>query len=364
MLAAVAIGGLVAWSIASSQRSSPDNAVPPTTATETTTSSSAPTSITTPTSSTVAEASTTQPAPSELRLRGGLFDATNVWLASGDPLTFLDIGTGAVVATELKGWIPLMQVGDRLALFHALDGSMGTIDLSADPIAESLVVLRPPGVSLFRPEPVLRDGTVVVLGSRQPDDIIEFTFDVATSSLINEEASDLGIPWFDRVEITGEFQTPVAGGVYQLVDGSYRQVGPGAVVAQGEGLLLVQECDTELRCELEWRDAATQRVRSLPIPEPISDGRVLLGGDLLAYRSTDLWSESLWDLSNDSLLVASADYLTITVEADQRFVAYADDGMPYVFDRVTGVRSGVEGGEPRLPDRFNRRPLLVSMPDR
>lgn len=75
--------------------------------------------------------------------------------------------------------------------------------------------------------------------------------DLASGDIVRTSEPDHS-SWF---EVSPDFRTPVAGGVYALQDDdSYRLVLDGRVLAEAPGRILVNRCDEALNCRNQWID--------------------------------------------------------------------------------------------------------------
>ncbi len=301
---------------------------------------------------------------STIGIADGPIDSSNVVLATGNPLTFLDVSTGDTVPTTLLAFWPVMQHDDKLVVYSTRNGRLATVELG-EPFG-FVTPLNNDGAFLFRAEPGREPGTVVALSIDDNDVMTAHTFDIATGAELSQEVSDSTFPLEDRIALGGEFQTPRTGGVFRFEGSASMRVGDGALVAQGDGFLLVERCDDALVCDLFWHDSTTFDVLDLPIPDGISDGRVIGDGQYLVFRSDDSSRESLFDLERGGVLVEDVDYQSVSLGPDGRLATFSVGGSPFIIELDTLVRHDVDGIN--LPEdewlvRFHR-PLLIDMPNR
>lgn len=297
----------------------------------------------------LAEGSAAEPLSAVLV--GGPIGETGVSLVGGNPLSFLDLDTGDVIDTNLRNYRPLAVVDNRLiAVAPLADNHLVAIDLSD--LAAEPEPFESTNSYLFAFATGDDPSTVVAIGdvvgsSPWP---VRFVYDSRTGELIDQQSVDAEVDLYSAFWYsTGEFTTPRAGGVYRTDGDSFQLVGPGRVVAQGSGVLLVEECDAELSCSLRWRDSETYGEIDLPIPDDILSGEVLAGGRLLRYETGIDWRTSLFDLENGMFVaedLSGDGAIVVSVSDDDRLVTYGREGSHYVFDIATGIEYRVtfEGG--------------------
>lgn len=207
-------------------------------------------------------------------------------------------------STGLLGFSPLNDLGD----VQPLDGLTSSSSVAAGMGSNTLTWIE-------------ADSATTVTVKEMSLDVDRITAETTIEGWLGSMQLDSGV----------EFISPAAGGVYRRSLTGYELVlADGAVVAHGQGLLLVIHCDERLRCEHAWYDTTNLQAQDLATPnedQSLTGGRVLGSGwisvasrrggsgtsDLLAIRTgvlvpdvAHLWSEHPVDVSSDDSVAVGA----------------------------------------------------------
>jgi hypothetical protein len=268
-------------------------------------------------------------------------------------LLVVDLDTGEVTSLGRIRGAPIGQVGTKLVL-SGDNGRPSLFDLD-DPEAEP-IRLVPPGswgevvrvtddlVWMFRE----RDGGTALVASdaagREVDEV--------------EGAGD----WLDLSRFFGSIGRPPdlishpTGGLYRRQGGGYRRVASGRVLAVGDRLAVVEDCDEAMSCRGLWYDTETSELVGFPSPPPASTSGLfqLLGGDrwLLHadWRSgtTDLievaTGRTVRELAPGAVLGPIGPLVTLS--GDGRWLLTREDGGPIVVDLDSGTGWPIEVDRP------------------
>ncbi len=284
-------------------------------------------------------------ADASIFLDNGPLNATGLTLVIGDPIKFLDLDTGEVTETTHRNVVPIAVIGERLIVNSVSSGNnLRAIDLN-DLEAEAVDFESPNGL-LFAFTVGDDPNTIVAIGDNFNGGplLSRYVYDGETGTITDEQLVSIDVGFFGGWIGVGDFTTPRAGGVYRSDGDRYQLVGPGRVVAQGDGLVLVEECDTALQCVFGWRDAGTYEPRDLPVPAGISDGRVFADGRLLVFRSMTSWQGSILDLETGELIATDLDEVSswlTTASPDNEMLAYGRNGSVFLLELDTGIEHRV-----------------------
>lgn len=137
-----------------------------------------------------------------------------------------------------------------------------------------------------------------------------------------------------------------AGGLYRRSDDGYELVAEGQVLAAGERIAVVRQCDDGLDCDLRWYDIRSSGVIGFPAPPP-ADGQgfyQLLGGDRwlahIDWRNGEgvlievATARVARELTLDSFFGFGPS--TLAVSSDGRWMTEVVDGMLVVIDLDSG----------------------------
>lgn len=276
---------------------------------------------------------------------GGPLGDSGLTLVAGKPIRFLDLDTGEVTETTHRNLIPIAVIGDRLVVNSESSGNnlkaLDLNDLEADPED-----FESPNGYLFAFSVGQDPNTIVAIADNYSSgpSLSRYVYDAATGTIIDETSVEIDLSFFGGLVGVGDFMSPRAGGVYRIVGSGHELVGPGRVVAQGDGLVLVQECDAQLECNVSWRDSATYETTELPLPDSIADGQIIANGRLLVFRSTDRWESSILDLETGELIATTVEDLsswTTAVSPNNEMIAFVSDGALTLKDLETGAEHGI-----------------------
>ncbi len=284
--------------------------------------------------------------PPAVFITNGPIGDTGLTLVTSNPIRFLDLDTGEVVETGLRNLNPVAVVGDRLIVNSESSGNnLKALDLNdLEAPAEDF---DSPNGYLFSFTVGDDPSTIVAIGDNYSSgpELSRYVFDAETGAIIDESTVEINIGFFGGWITDGDFTTPRSGGVYRSVGSGFELVGPGRVVAQGAGLVLIEECDESLDCDFSWRDADTYDEVALPTPPDVEDGLVLAAGRLLAFRSSSSWQASLFDLETGEVIeteLEQSENLGIAVSPDNRLVAFVGHGNTQILDLETGKQHLVQ----------------------
>ena len=193
----------------------------------------------------------------------------------------VDLDTGLRRSVAGFSGAPIGMLGTSLVVTDR-DGRPGLLDLS-EPSPE-LVRLVPPGAW---GEVTSIEEDRIWIHREQEDGPALLAYDEAGEEVERADAFIAGFGNFFFGPFSGPYQGAPGlvqhpgGGLYRLEDGGYRRVAQGRVVALGERLAVVEQCDADLVCQTRWYDTETAAVVGFPAPPPPSDrGFVqLIGGD-------------------------------------------------------------------------------------
>ncbi len=366
-LLGMVVVAVVAWSVASTgetEQAAPDEAVASESIplTSTTDLHDSSTSSTDQVGEDEEVVSSSRPEASMFLPDGPLGDS-GLTLIAGNPLRLLDLDTGEVRHTSAAFTQPIALIGDRLIIAPERAGSLRSLDINdLDAPAQDF---QPSFSYLFSFALGEEPGTIVAIGDspRAEPSLTRFTYDALTGEILNESYISVSSSIHDDWIGLEEFTTPRAGGVYRSDGDEFARVSDGRVVAQGGGIVLVQTCDADLQCELQWHDGANFDEVDLPIPSGIVSGHVLDGGRVLVFRRDASWATSLFDLETSELIVSGLladDGHGLSADRTDGHVAYVRERTMYVRDLESGEETEVSfvGGT----DNRDYGPLLVQMP--
>lgn len=283
-----------------------------------------------------------------------LLPGSGLALAVGNPLRVTDLDTGVTVETTVRA-SPVGVIGEHLLLRDQNGTRFVTLRLD-DLEGEPTWLGRGDAGYAYRVEPAEEDGQVWILTERwdttEPAQI-ETLVDLETGEELRERAFEFDASfWSIGPNPTTNYRTPRSGGVYQRDGDGFLRIADGSLVAAGEELLLIEDCDDRLRCTLTWRrvDAPTEPVRR-PIPS-VGEGTIasgaLIGSDrLLVFATLGDWRYSVLDLETGETVVTGLDFqgeLPVSASEDGRYMAFNRNGDATVMDLDTGTDVILPGG--------------------
>lgn len=220
-----------------------------------------------------------------------LGEETGLRLALGRPgtstLQLLDLDSGEMEEIEGVGGYPVGHLDSTVVLYSENLGRTTLLDLD-DPEAEAIQIGGPDGRYIEVVEVTEDRIWVVGFDNGGGDGTTLEGLDV--DGVVVEE---LEFPVFNRFGFgpgalarASELHYDPAGGLYRRTDDGFELVAEGQVLAAGERLAVIRQCDEALACQLRWYDLRSSGVIGFPAPPP-ADGEgfyQLLGGDRwLAY---------------------------------------------------------------------------------
>lgn len=244
--------------------------------------------------STTARTETTRP-PTTVTKRagaGGIAPGTglSLVLSGGRAWRVLDLETGSSYDVEQRGDLVDATAGYLLAYDNEDLTAVPLGDLTAEPVR-----IPGPRTQLVEGEAenqvwIRQEGALLGSGTFN-------LFDIASEEFIGDRDVPGGV-WTIGFPIgrSLEFVSPPTGGVYRHDGERYRLTAPGALVAQNDGLALIDQCDEQLDCAFEWRDTSTWEIVDRPVPERGFDVATLIQGSRwLLLTSWQDWSLQLFD---------------------------------------------------------------------
>lgn len=137
----------------------------------------------------------------------------------------------------------------------------------------------------------------------------------------------------------GELSQDIGGGVYRIEGDSYRRLSQGWILAVGDELALVRECDERRQCGLNWYRIQTwESAEQLPSPE-------LVGvGSSLTLHGNDRWLvEHSWSTNRFTVVeiatgrVVREFWQTLLDLGSETYNPFSPDGRWLVEDSASGI---------------------------
>ena len=283
-----------------------------------------------------------------------LLPGSGLTVAVGNPLRLTDLDTGVTISTTVRA-NPVAVIGEHLVLRD--QNGTRFVSLRLDDLEGELTWLgRGDAGYAYRVEPAEEEGQVWVLTERwdttEPTQI-ETLVDLATGEELDERPFEFDAQfWAFGLFQPGDYRTPRSGGVYARDGDGFARVADGSLVAAGDSLLLVDECDDRLRCELTWRSTdAPAEVIDRPLPPvdstTLSNGGVIGNDRLLVFATTFDWRYSVFDLETGTVLVEGLEYqgdMPVSTSVDGRYLAFNQNGDAMVIDLDTSAEIILPGG--------------------
>lgn len=287
-------------------------------------------------------AATDEPVPPLLGEETGL--QLVVGRESGGSLEIIDLDSG--VSTDIEGvrGTPIGQVDSSLVLLNPSTGSTLRLDLD-DPTAEAVTL----GGSSQRFFEVVEisDGAIWVATEDEGETVLQAidltgeVIDQVDFPLLNPFGFG---PW--SLSRPSELFYDPAGGLYRRSGDDFELVAEGQVLAAGERVAVMRQCDDERDCALRWYDIRSSGVIGFPAPPP-ADGQglyQLVGGDrwlvYIDWRTNEgelievATSRSVRDLDISNIF--GFEPTVVTVSDDGRWLVDTVDGMLVVVDLDNG----------------------------
>ncbi len=169
--------------------------------------------------------------------------------------------------------------------------------------------------------------------------------------------------WAVAADPLGGLVTTVNGKVYRVDESGATQLAVGELVGISSNVVVVSECDEELRCGLQVIDRATGDVRAVPV-----DPTGRLGGDVESLLTWGRHRSSVMSPGDDAVAVVAprfngfglglvdletgaftpmgqnAGYESVVWSPDGRFVFHLDGGRVSALERSTGIVFPVADG--------------------
>lgn len=369
---AVVLGGLLVLDSVG-PRGDGDEPLPEESARPTSTSAAPPQRF--PSSSTIVEedTSTTEvdDSPTEI---GPLFDqptGLSLLIGGEQPLVRIDLDSGEIHELGVRA-VPLLVTEDYLVV-QSMTGSLRAVSLEAVLSATGDTSdtpldnppLGPPGGGgpLGRGS---QPNTLWIQSWQTSGEVVEL-WSIETNEVIRTlDASRIDFDFAYGPFGTSTGRTDVvngrAGGVYRIVDDGFRRLFDGRLIARGERVAVIEECDERLRCETFYVDLDTeQRLDSRPPAElpGVGFGAVsLVGNDryLVSFDYAD-GTSTVFDVASGAS-IGLPDSGTPELRAfspDGRFVASVGPSLSTIVDLDTNETATVDL---RGVQRFGWTPAL------
>ncbi len=280
-------------------------------------------------------------------------ESSGLSVVLANPLRLVDLDTG--IETQInRSLTPVIAIGDFLVI-RPNTGSGTLAALPLNDLEADRVPLHSGDSYAFQISPGPVDGSIAMMIDRfdgEESVVREVVVDLATAGILSESETDL--PWFSYGMSSGRFTSPRSGGVYERDGERLQKVAEGRLVAEGETILLTEECDDQLRCTLRWLDAETFEILRRPVPDDVADGVVMANDRLLVSRDVR-WQFTLIDLETMQVIaenIEGGEGTPVSVGPNGRYVAFAASGQAIVLDLETSERTVIQdvffGGPPVL----------------
>lgn len=187
-----------------------------------------------------------------------LGEPTGLTLVAGHPaigrVQLLDLDTGVPRELETQRGAPLAVLGSHLVSRH--NEAIRITDL-ADPAQEAVVIGSGPSASAWTEFAGIDDDRVWVY---------EQDFESYSARLVGYDVEGTVQDEIDRSELPGFFGWSAlhldivfhpAGGIYQREGDGFARRSGGLLLAVGDELVLVHECDEAMSCQSRWLDKST-----------------------------------------------------------------------------------------------------------
>ncbi len=197
-------------------------------------------------------------------------EETGLWLVVGgydygNPVSLLHLDTGEVIETDADG-APLGMIGNSVVL-AGQNGSLAVVDLVAavDP-DRGVEPVRIGSSDVWVNFARIRDDTIwASFSGPEDDDLTIRGFNVRGEQT---EELDVGFAaflfgWSGDADLLFD----EAGGVYERTGAGFRRVSTGHLLAAGDSLALIRECDARLNCVSRWFSRSDWEPLRYPAPD-------------------------------------------------------------------------------------------------
>jgi hypothetical protein len=243
---------------------------------------------------------------------------------NGSAIEAVDLDTGEVAAVG-RGELPLALVGDRLIVTRSsqqpgvwsLPYRAGGDPSDEVPLGEGWEVATVAGRS-----------DVVWVSGWDEDRSTWTLVDVTTGDRLERVAhppQTMAVPSFGGpgTAVGPELAATGDGGLYQRVNGEYRRVATGALLAAGTEVAVLRRCDERLRCAVVWLDRRTwQEVDRAPLPGPFDWVTLSPSGRWARLSDHRAETQTLVDSHRGMSWPLAASYDILAFSPDESFVAY------------------------------------------
>ena len=194
-------------------------------------------------------------------------------------LEILDLDTGELTELDRTQGDPIGAMGSKLVLISRSTGLARLLDL-ADPEADSIRLDAVSGGNAEVVE-VTDDRIWTLVDDGEGTKLAGLD---ATGAVVEELDFPVIGPFnYGRWSVLrpSTLVYDPAGGLYRRAGDGFERVAEGQVLAAGERLAVIRQCDREFECRLQWYELRTSGQVGFPAPPP-SDGDgfyTLLGGD-------------------------------------------------------------------------------------
>lgn len=266
-----------------------------------------------------------------------------VFASAPGGLAQIDLDTGQIILWDKVRRSPVLVTGGHMVFRHRNSDQTTAAPLDDLEAVVSLPI-QPWGV-------VASDREGFVWGvSREmnfPNDVNMSEVEVATGEVRQTVKVEVTSTFYYGPQMAPGLMSPRSGGIYEQDGDTYEWVAPGALMAHGGGLALVQQCDIRLSCRYEWLDTTTYGPVDRPIPEDAQFfGGLSVNGQWLTMIPLGAeWSMSLFNTQTGEVIAnvgSNNGPGSIAISPDETIAAvFGRTNQLELIDLATGDRSTV-----------------------